>query len=224
MRSLYRSASFAVLAVGSLWAFSQDASAATVSITNEVITGNAPLMPVATPVSSSGNFEESVTGGDTPINGIGSGGRMSPYAFNTNGTTGATFSVLGDGTNGGSPVGSAIYDLNAPAVELLWGSPDSYNQVEFFSGPDGMGTSQGTFTGANLGVPSGTLFSLVTFAVASGDIGSVELSNSSSAAFEFGGPDPVPLPPAIYLFGSVLGGAFWLGRKKRSAVSGLGTA
>jgi hypothetical protein len=35
---------------------------------------------------------------------------------------------------------------------------------------------------------------------------------------------PVPLPPAIYLFGSVLGGAFWLGRKKRSAVSSLGAA
>jgi hypothetical protein len=35
---------------------------------------------------------------------------------------------------------------------------------------------------------------------------------------------PVPLPPALYLFGSVLGGAFWLGRKKRSAVSGLGAA
>jgi hypothetical protein len=35
---------------------------------------------------------------------------------------------------------------------------------------------------------------------------------------------PIPLPPAIYLFGSVLGGAFWLGRRKRSAVSGLAAA
>jgi hypothetical protein len=34
----------------------------------------------------------------------------------------------------------------------------------------------------------------------------------------------VPLPPAIALFGSALGGAFWLGRRKRSAVSGLGSA
>jgi hypothetical protein len=35
-------------------------------------------------------------------------------------------------------------------------------------------------------------------------------------------PPEIPLPPAIYLFGSVLGGAFWLGRRKRSAVSSLG--
>jgi hypothetical protein len=32
---------------------------------------------------------------------------------------------------------------------------------------------------------------------------------------------PNPVPGAIYLFGSVLGGAFWLGRRKRSAVSVL---
>ena len=31
--------------------------------------------------------------------------------------------------------------------------------------------------------------------------------------------DPVPLPPAIYLFGSALGGAFWMSRRKRSAVT-----
>jgi hypothetical protein len=37
-------------------------------------------------------------------------------------------------------------------------------------------------------------------------------------------PSEIPLPPAIYLFGSVLGGAFWLGRRKRSAVSALGSA
>jgi hypothetical protein len=38
-------------------------------------------------------------------------------------------------------------------------------------------------------------------------------------------PPEIPLPPAIYLFGSVLGGAFWLGRRKRSAApSGLAEA
>jgi hypothetical protein len=37
-------------------------------------------------------------------------------------------------------------------------------------------------------------------------------------------PPEVPLPPAIYLFGSVLGGAFWLSRRKRSAVSSPGAA
>jgi hypothetical protein len=67
-------------------------------------------------------------------------------------------------------------------------------------------------------------FDLVTFTAASGGgIGSVVLSNNTGAAFEFG-IGVVPLPPAIYLFGSVLGGAFWLGRRKRSAVDGLGSA
>jgi hypothetical protein len=61
-----------------------------------------------------------------------------------------------------------------------------------------------------------------TEASGGGNIGSVVLSNSGSAAFEFAGPIAEPLPPAIYLLGSVLGGVFWLGRKKRSAVSGLG--
>jgi len=188
-------------------------------------------MAVVTPVSTSGNFEESVTGGDTPTaSGIGTGGRLSPFAFNTG--TGADgiaarfdepYSVLGAGPNPpGSPVGSATYNTNSPAVEILWGSPDSYNEATFFSGLDGTGTNIGMFSGSDLAVPSGTLFSLVTFTASSGDIGSVVLSNSSFAAFEFVGPDPIPLPPAIYLFGSVLGGAFWLGRRKRSAVSALG--
>jgi hypothetical protein len=39
-----------------------------------------------------------------------------------------------------------------------------------------------------------------------------------------GAPSEIPLPPAIYLFGTVLGGAFWLGRRRRSAPSGLASA
>jgi hypothetical protein len=177
-------------------------------------------MPVASPFSSTGNFQQSVTGGDIPdASGFGRV-RLSPYAFNTDGlaTTGA-YSALGAGPDPpNSPNGSATYNINAPGVELLWGSPDSYNQATFFPEPNGMGMPLGTFTGADLGVPSlGTLFSLVTFFASSGDIGSVMLSNSGSAAFEFGGPNPVPLPPAIYSFGSVLVGAFWLARRKRRA-------
>jgi hypothetical protein len=141
--------------------------------------------------------------------------------------------VLGDGTNGGSPVGSATYNINAPAAELLWGSPDLYNEVTFFSEPGGMGTNLGSFIGADLACFGtschATAFDLVTFAASSGDIGSVVLSNSmnglgNAAAFEFAGPEPIPLPPAIYLFGSVLGGAFWMSRRKRGAVSSLGSA
>jgi len=161
--------------------------------------------------------------------------RLSPYAMNTDGlaTTGA-YSVLGAAQAGVGPfTGTATYNINAPSADLLWGSPDPYNEVTFFSEPGGMGTNLGSFNGTDLACFITSChqesFDLVTFAASSGDIGSLMVSNSMNAmgnapAFEFAGPDPVPLPPAIYLFGSVLGGAFWLARRKRSTVSGFGTA
>jgi hypothetical protein len=45
---------------------------------------------------------------------------------------------------------------------------------------------------------------------------------SPSSITPVSAPSEIPLPPAIYLFGSILGGAFWLGRRKRNAVSSLG--
>jgi hypothetical protein len=238
MKSLYRSAAAAALSVGSLWAFSQGASAGTVAITAQVFTGNAPLaVGTSTPASESGNFIQSFTGSfdggiDTKspyINNIGAGPAGSAAAMN------APYSVLGDGA--GSPIGSATYNVNSSSFIFLWGSPDTYNQVEFFSGPNGTGSSEGTFTGTNLacfasGTCDGTDFDLVTFTASGGDIGSVVFSNNTGAAFEFNiGPFAVatPLPSAIFLFGSLLGGVFWLGRRKhslsrrkRSAVSSLG--
>jgi hypothetical protein len=220
--------------VGSLWAFSQGASADIVSIEDETFMGNAPVtvgspegnVPLNSvmPVSTSGNFLQSMTGSA-------SGVILSPYANNTDGNAGAPYSVLGAG-NGNGVTGSATYNIGNYAALLLWGSPDPYNVVQFFSGRDGTGNSLGTFNGADLACFN-TLchdagFDLVYFSTeATGEdinIGSVVLSNSGSPAFEFGGPIEEPLPPAIYLFGSVLGGAFWLSRRKRSAVSSLGTA
>jgi hypothetical protein len=228
MSSLYRSASVAALVVGLIWAFSQGAIAATVTITSEDFTGNAPLEGTPAPTSQSGNFLQSVTGS---IAGV----QLSPYAFNTGtGPDGsaaamnAPYSVL---DAGGGPVSSATYDVNSSSFTLLWGSPDSYNQVDFFSGANGMGSNLGEFSRTNLACGSSTCnqtgFDLVTFAASGGNIGSVKLTDSTTAAFEYGIPASVaatPLPGAIYLFGSVLGGAFWLGRRKRSAVSGLGSA
>jgi hypothetical protein len=233
------SASLAALVVGSLSAVSQSVSAATVSITNEVFTGDAPLVGTPAPASFSGNFLQSVTGSIPatvpPAEWLLPGGppraQLSPYAFNTgpgsdgsSATTDAPYSVLGAGT--GSSIGTATYNVDSSSFALLWGSPDSYNQVAFFAGLNGTGSPEGTFTGADLAcftrTCNGMQFDLVTFtASAGGDIGSVVLSNNTSAAFEFG---VVPLPPAIYLFGSVLGGAFWLARRKRSTVSILGAA
>jgi hypothetical protein len=135
--------------------------------------------------------------------------------------------VLGAG--GASPIGSATYNVNSSSFGLLWGSPDPYNQVAFFSGLNGMGSNLGEFNSTNLACFSTscneTGFDLATFTDPSGDIGSVVLSNSTAAAFEYGiDPLSTPLPGTIYLFGSVLVGAFWLNSKKHRAVSGLGSA
>jgi hypothetical protein len=245
MRNLYRSASVAALAGELLWALSQGASAAAVSITAEDYEGNPPLVDTPTPASFSGNFLQSVTSGQGGVN-------ASPYSGYT-GVTGAAFSVLGAGNNG-SPIGSATYNVNSSSFTLLWGSPDPWNQVEFFSGQDGTGSSLGTFTSTDLDCYAGLsglchdrAWDLVTFGASSGNIGSVVLSNADIIAFEFGilpggtttppgdtttppgdtTSPPVgatPLPGAIYLFGSVLGGVFWLGRRKRRAVGSLGVA
>ena len=229
MSSLYRSTAVAALAAGSLWAFSQGASAANVSITAEVSTGNAPLEVMTTPASESGDFIQSLTGTANRSD------ALSPYAFNTgagsDGTaaaTNASYSALG--AVGGSPVGSATYNVNSSSFSFLWGSPDAYNQVEFFSGANGTGSSEGIFTGADLacfisGTCKDTGFDLVTFLASGGDIGSVVLTNSTLHAFEFNvDPAATPLPSAIYLFGSVFGAAYWISRRKRSSASSLGAA
>lgn len=106
-------------------AFSQDANAATVSISNQLFAGNAPVAGTPAPVSDSGAFSESVSGS---IAGV----ELSPYAFNTTGSD-SSYSVLGSPGGGAS---SATYNVNSSSLAFLWGSPDPYNQIEFFSGPD----------------------------------------------------------------------------------------
>lgn len=67
---------------------------------------------------------------------------LSPYAFNSGpgpdgsaALTDAAYSVL---DAGGGPPSSATYNVNSNSFTLLWGSPDPYNQVAFFSGPNGL--------------------------------------------------------------------------------------
>jgi len=181
-----------------------------------------------TPVSESGAFLQNTTGTFG-----GSVGALSPYATNTGAgadgiaaASNATYSALGSGA---SPVGSATYNVNSSSLTFLWGSPDPYNSVTFFSGANGTGTQLGSFTGSDLACFTSNCrdggFDLVTFTALGGDIGSIVFNNITAAAFEYNfEPTATPLPSAIYLFGSILGGVFWVGRRKRSAVSSLGAA
>jgi hypothetical protein len=213
-----------------LCAFSQDASAATVSITSQAFTGSAPLEVTPAPASTSGSFSQSVSGSIFAV-------ELSPYAANTgSGPDGsaaaanATYSVLGAG---GGPVSTATYNVNSTSLTLLWGSPDPYNEIAFFTGPNGTGSlidviggNTTNYNGSNLScfasTCTDTLFDLVTFAVSSGTIGSIILTDAG-AAFEFGFSaatpvDPTPLPAGLPLFATGIGALGLLGwRRKRKS-------
>jgi len=146
----------------------------------------------------------------------------SPYQ-NINGTTmetgysGTQFSSVHNG--------SATYNFAAgtTGVDLLWGSPDTYNTITFFTGASGGGAVMGTYTGSSLtaaGLILGLGHDLVKF-TATGDIGSAILY-STQAAFEYNFVTEdnavivgTPLPPALMLFGSGLVGLVVLGRRRR---------
>lgn len=81
--------------------------------------------------------------------------------------------------------------------------------VDNFGGSGGQATFYWTINGNGTPISQFVAFDTVPLSLSTSEL------NPVSA---------VPLPPAIYLFGSVLGGAFWLGRSKRSAVSGLAAA
>lgn len=113
-------------------------------------------------------------------------------------------------------------------LKILWGSPDSYNTLEFWSGKvngDGSNTGSliGAITGTMLGDPQALGHHYMTFILddPSAVFASIVL-RSTQAAFEFAalttGVDlqtELPLPPALVLFGSALVGLLALGRRRR---------
>jgi hypothetical protein len=178
------------------------ASAATISITSQITTGTTPVEGDAAPLPGAVNFLQGVVGSV-------SGSYESPYANNT------PFNVISVAG------GDAIYNVGASSYSVLWGSPDSYNEIEFFAGADGMGGQIGsTLTGCDLtqNACTGAGFDLVTFMVSTGGtIGSVELINTAGpAAFEFGTVSATPLPATLPLFAAGFAGFGMLARRRRS--------
>ncbi len=120
--------------------------------------------------------------------------------------------------------GRAVFNVSgvgATELSLLWGSPDSYNRITFYSGLNGTGTKD-SITGSKLLIQTYG-HDLVTL-----DPGFVFLSvvlSSKQNAFEFAdlqtvGPGggiegTTPLPGALVLFGTGLAGAGLLMRRRR---------
>jgi hypothetical protein len=130
--------------------------------------------------------------------------------------------------------GSVAYNFatGQTGLSILWGSPDSYNTLEFWSGQtlaDGttQGSLLGTIIGSALGDPQALGHHYMTFGFDdSSEFLSIVL-RSTTAAFEFAalttsgpaGEAQLPLPPALILFGSALVGLVTLGRRRRQGAA-----
>jgi hypothetical protein len=197
--------SAAVLAatVLALYTFNQSAKATTISIGNQD-TSSLPTGVVLAPTSTTGSFDLSVTGSIPDV-------YRSPFGDST-----TPYSVLSPGNLPTGP-SSATFNFGAnsaaTSVSFLWGSPDSYNSVEFF---DTSNNLIATYTGNSLTPPSpGDGFDYITFVATNGAIGSMVLLDSGQAAFEYDSVDPTPLPSTLSLIASGLAVlAFFAYRRK----------
>jgi hypothetical protein len=189
---------------------------------------NAPLYFTVVPDGSTPVFVLSTTGSS-------SGNQRSPYELNTDAFTNAAYSVLAPGSSGQSTAtATATYNLNSATVfALLWGSPDTYNEVQFYSGANAGGSLMATYTGASLAcftgnTCNGLAWDVVTFTTASNAaFGSVVLTDNpngsgtvATPAFEFGlrvgtNQSEAPLPAALWLFGTVIAGTAGAARMRR---------
>ena len=200
------------------------ADAATVTIGSELFyngSNDAPIYSTVAPDAFIPLFTPSISGSSGGVT-------RSPYETNAIGADTA-YSVLSPGGQP-SPGSSATYNLyGATNFTILWGSPDTYNHITFYSGLLGSGNvlstaggSSGTdFIGSDTGCYTTTCnrfaWDLVFFS-SSLPIGSVVLSNDGTAAFEYGlAPINTPLPAAVWLFGTVIAAAAGASRMRRRA-------
>ena len=104
--------------------------------------------------------------------------------------------------------GSALYNFSNPqnALSLLWGSPDAYNSLAFYSGVGGTGSNLFTLTGGDLSIQT---FGHDQVQIALGNQSFLSvLLTSGGNAFEFANLQAsnvaeTPLPPALLLFASL---------------------
>lgn len=210
------------VSIGALFAFSSGANATSVSIFSQDTT-TLPTSAFVTPAvsSSSVGYIESTTQSIVDE-------QLSPWATTPGNQTTNPFSVLNSAAATQASPAFAIYNLTAGSntFSFLWGSPDGYNTVEFFTALGGVGTPIATFTpGVTPPPATGSGFDFITFLASGGTIGSVELLDNTTAAFEYanvstgGTMSDTPLPGALPSF---VGGLLLIGmlcwRRKRNGL------
>jgi hypothetical protein len=223
-----RIAAFAVSAF-SICAFSLGANALTVTYTQDDADYTVSTLPTSSfnPTPASSFLTNTHVTGEIP------GVYRSPFE-NASGATGGTLLSDGGYGIGGSfgpwsklqytsiqGGGEAIYDF-APSDELsiLWGSPDSYNTITFWSEPNGKGTELYSITGSALEIETFG-HDLVDFMFSGEDFDSIVLSTTSNA-FEFADLSAsyvnlaTPLPGSLPLLAGGLGAILLLSRRTNS--------
>ena len=116
--------------------------------------------------------------------------------------------------------GSALYNFAGPKnlFSILWGSPDAYNTLSFYSGINGTGSLLLSLTGSNLLIQTfghdllqidfdNQFFESVVLTTASNAFEYTNLQVSDVTA--------VPIPPALPLFAAGLGALGLLGWRRK---------
>jgi hypothetical protein len=217
-------------AIAGLLTLAHDANALTVTFTQNDLDYTLTTLPTSstnpTPASYSGN-NTVLFGVTNEIPDV----YRSPFE-NVNSSPGAT--ALTDGgfgignwaslpytsVQGG---GTATYNF-APSnmLSILWGSPDSYNTLTFYSGQNGGGNALYTLTGSALELQTYG-HDLVDFTMTGGYFQSVVLTSSVNA-FEFADLQAgllttiqgTPVPAALPLFASGIGLAGLFGWRRKA--------
>jgi hypothetical protein len=211
-------------------AFSHSANAVTVTYSQNDANYTALTIPTSSinPTPAHSDLTSTTIKGEVP------GLYRSPFENSPSGP-GALLSDGGRGVGDWSSLqytsiqggGSATYDFSSPMdnLSILWGSPDSYNTISFYSGDNGTGFLY-SITGSALDIQTYG-HDLVDFAMLGGDFESVILSSKYNA-FEFAdlqaSNDPAaPLPSTLPLLASGLGAVFLLTCRKNRRKTSVAT-
>lgn len=218
MTKRFYSAALTVSALA-LLSFTCSANATSISFAESNVLPSPVSNPA--PTSSFGTFSDTETTSTTNV-------QLSPYQGT--GDYGDQYSVLDGKLGGGIPDSTATYNqaTGTDVFSFLWGSPDSYNTVNFYSGVSGGGTLIASISGSALHDDTpGSGYDFVTFTASGGTIGSVILEDAGSAAFEYadqtlsGMTAETPIPAALPLFAGGLGLVALFSRRRKQNKAGV---